>query len=147
VVAEASRLGVFICCYCTWTETWDDSLTLCRIAEKLLALLEPIVLLSPQKSDCVWLQHIEILLWLLLIGSSVVELDQFHMEGLWSRQSRLVNSVYSAQDVLRNCYQVNLKYALQNALRDFIYTERWLLQRCYIEEWSKLELSISTGSN
>jgi hypothetical protein len=69
------------------------------------------------------------------------------MEGLRSRQSRLVNSVYSAHDVLRNCHQVNLKYVLQNALRDFIYTERRLLQRCYVEEWSKLELSISTGSN
>jgi hypothetical protein len=147
VVAEAIRLGVFMCCYCTWMETWNDSLTLCRIAEKLLALLEPTVLLSPQQFGRIWLQHIDILLWLLLVGSSVVELDQVHMEGLRSRQSRLVNSVYSAQDVLRNCYQVNLKYALQNALRDSIYTERRLLQRCYVEEWSKLELSISTGSN
>jgi hypothetical protein len=29
VVAEAVRLGVFICCYCIWMETWNDSLTLC----------------------------------------------------------------------------------------------------------------------
>jgi hypothetical protein len=62
VVAEVVRLGVFICCYCSWMETWNDSLTLCRIAEKLLDLLEPTVLLSVQQFGCVWLQHINMLL-------------------------------------------------------------------------------------
>ncbi|KAL7907749.1 hypothetical protein GGI35DRAFT_454717 [Trichoderma velutinum] len=42
VVAEAIRLGIFMCCYCSWTDTWNDGLVPCRLAEMLLDLLEPV---------------------------------------------------------------------------------------------------------
>ncbi len=127
IVAEACRLAVFMCCYCSWMETWNVSLVPCRLAEKLIDLLEPTSLFSTQGSDSVWLQHMEILMWLLLVTASVVELDQGHVEGLRSRQSRLF---FSARTSLSDCSVIGLKHLLQSALQDFIYTKGWLIQRC-----------------
>ncbi|KFZ25251.1 hypothetical protein V502_00265 [Pseudogymnoascus sp. VKM F-4520 (FW-2644)] len=144
VVTEAVRLGVFMCCYCSWMETWNDSLIPCRLAEKLLDILEPTAWLSSPQFTRIWLQHIDILLWLLLVVSSVAELDQGRMEGLKSRQSRLVIlASSSSMDVFSSCSEVDLKDALKNALQDFIYKDEWLPKRHYIKEWFELELSIS----
>lgn len=41
VLAEAVRLAVFMCCYCSWMEIWNDSLIPCRVAQSLLDILEP----------------------------------------------------------------------------------------------------------
>lgn len=143
MVTEAVRLGVVMCCYCSWMETWNDSLIPSRLAEKLLDILEPTAWLSSPQFTRIWLQHIDILLWLLLVVSSVAELDQGRMEGLKSRQSRLVILVSSSMDVFSSCSEVDLKDALKNALQDFIYKDEWLPKRHYIKEWFELELSIS----
>lgn len=142
IVAEACRLAVFVCCYCSWMETWNVSLVPCRLAEKLIDLLEPTPLFSTQDSDSVWLQNMDILMWLLLTTASVVELDQGHVEGLRSRQSRLF---LSARTSLSDCSVIGLKHLLQSALQDFIYSKGWLIQRCYIKDWADLELSINAS--
>ena len=36
VVAEPCRFAVFMCCYCSWMETWNDSLIPCKLAENYL---------------------------------------------------------------------------------------------------------------
>ncbi|RFU33050.1 hypothetical protein B7463_g3289, partial [Scytalidium lignicola] len=146
VVAEAVRLGVFMCCYCSWMETWNDTLIPCRLAEKLLEVLEPTVsFISPLANNSVWLGRMDILLWLLLVGSSVIKLDRGHAEGLKIRQSRLVSSVSSARDFSRNFCKVDLKQELQNALRNFIYKDEWVPQRWYIKDWFEMELSIGSS--
>ncbi len=144
VVAEACRLAVFMCCYCSWMETWNDSLIPCRLAERLLDLLEPTLFFSTQQAENVWLQHTEILLWLLLVTASVVELDQGHVEDLRSKQSRLF---LSARTFLSGCSVTRLKHLLQGALQDFIYSKGWLTQRCYGKEWFDLELFINASKS
>jgi hypothetical protein len=147
LVSEAARLGIFICCYCTWMETWGDTLTLCRVAEKLLDLVEPTILPDPKQLDSVWLQHMDLLLWLLLILSCIVDLDYGSVEGLRSRLSCLIASVYSTQHKL-SCHSITgLSPALRNALQDFIYVDGWLSRRCYIKDWFALELSINASNN
>ena len=140
VVAEACRLAVFMCCYCSWMETWNDSLIPCRLAERLLDLLEPTLFFSTQQAESVWLQRVDILLWLLLVAASVVELDQGHVEDLRSKQSR---QFLSARTFLSGCSVANLKHLLQSALQDFIYSKVLLTQRCYGKEWHDLELFIN----
>lgn len=144
VVAEAIRLAVYMCCYCSWTETWNDSLIPCRLAEMLLDLLEPTILLYPQQLTTTWLQHVDILLWLLLVGSNVAMSEWGDQLGLKSRQSHLIKSVASLSDILCNCYGMNLRQRLQDGLTDFIYADVWLRRRMYIKEWSELELFFST---
>lgn len=143
IVAEACRLAIFMCCYCSWMETWNVSLVPCRLAEKLIDLLEPTPLFSSQESDSVWLQHMDILMWLLLVTASVVELDQGHVEGLRSRQSRMF---LSARTSLSDCCVMDMKHLLQSALQDFIYSKGWLIQRCCIKDWVDLELSINASN-
>lgn len=143
VVAEAIRLAVFMCCYCSWTETWNDRLIPCRLAEMLLDLLEPTILLYPQQLATTWLQHVDILLWLLLVGSNVVMSARGDQPGLKSRQSCLINSVTSLFDTLRKYDGMNLGQRLKDSLTDFIYADVWLRQRLYIKEWSELELLFS----
>ena len=142
VVTEAVRLALFMCCYCSWIEIWNDSLIPCRLAEKLINLLEPTPLFSTRQSDSVWLQHMDILLWLLLTTASVVKMDQGHVEGLKSRQRRLC---MSARTSLKDCVVPDLKHLLQSALQDFIYCNGWLTQRCSIKEWSDLEKTINAS--
>ncbi|KAL6903877.1 hypothetical protein GGI43DRAFT_432577 [Trichoderma evansii] len=123
VVAEAIRLAVFMCCYCSWTETWNDSLIPCRLAEMLLDLLEPTILLYPQQLTTTWLQHIDVLLWLLLVGCNVAMSEWGDQLGLKSRQSCLIKSVASLSDILCNYYGMNIRRRLQDGLTDFIYAD------------------------
>lgn len=143
VVAEAVRLASFMCCYCSWTETWNDGLIPCRLAEMLLDLLEPTILLYPHQLTATWLQHLDILIWLLLAGSNVIMSEGGDQLGLKSRQSCLVNSVTSLFDTLCSYDGMNLGQQLQDGLTDFIYADVWLRQRLYIKEWSELELLLS----
>ncbi|PON20359.1 hypothetical protein TGAM01_v210738 [Trichoderma gamsii] len=143
VVAEAIRLAVFMCCYCSWTETWNDRLIPCRLAEMLLDHLEPTILLYPKQLTTTWLQHVDILLWLLLVGSNVIMSERGDQLGLKSRQSCLINSVSSLFDTLCKNEGMNLGQQLQDGLTDFIYADVWLRQRSYIKEWSELELLFS----
>ena len=145
VVAEAVRLGVFMCCYCIWMETWNDSLVPCKLAAKLLDILEDTALFSPQQPNSIWLQHMDLLLWLLLVGSTVVELDRGQVDGLRLRQSNLIDSVLSATRFLGDFCAIDLKRDLQFALHDFIYKDGWLQKRFFIKDWFKLEFSINTS--
>lgn len=145
VVAEAIRLAVFMCCYCSWTETWNDSLIPCRLAEMLLDLLEPTILLYPHQLTTTWLQHVDILFWLLLVGSNVVMAERGDHLGLKSRQSCLIKSIACSSDTLCNDYGMNLKQRLRDGLTDFIYADAWLRQRLYITDWSELELLFSAN--
>ncbi|KAH8816972.1 hypothetical protein F5884DRAFT_853403 [Xylogone sp. PMI_703] len=144
---EAIRLGIFICCYCSWIEPWSDKLVPSKLANNLLDLLEATALFSPHQPDSIWLQYMDILLWLLLISSSVVDLDQGRDEGLRSRQSRLVNTICSASDFLSGACMIDLKYTLQTTLQDFVYVDGWLQQRHNIREWLVLELCINAANN
>lgn len=145
VFAEAIRLAVFMCCYCSWTETWNDRLIPCRLVEMLLDLLEPTILLYPQQLTTTWIHRIDVLLWLLLVGSNVVMSERGDQLGLKSRQSCLINSVTSLVDTLCNYNDINLRQTLQAGLTDFIYADVWLRQRLYIKEWSELELLFSAN--
>jgi hypothetical protein len=147
VVAEAVRLGVFMCYYCIWMETWNDSLIPCMLAAKLLDVLEPTALFGPQHPSNIWLQHMDLLLWLLLVGSSVVELDRGQVEGLRLRQSSLIDSILSAHRFPGDFCAMDLKRDLQVALHDFIYKDGWLQKRCFIKDWFKLEYFINTSDN
>ncbi|KAK1241038.1 LOW QUALITY PROTEIN: hypothetical protein MKX08_001012 [Trichoderma sp. CBMAI-0020] len=144
VVAEGIRLAVFMCCYCSWTETWNDRLIPCRLAEMLLDLLEPTILPYPQQLTTTWLPHIDILLWLLLVGSNVVMSERGDQHGLKPRQSCLISSVTSSFDTLCDFDGMNIGQRLQDGLTDFIYADFWLRQRLYIKEWLELELLFST---
>lgn len=143
VVAEAIRLAIFMCCYCSWTETWNDRLIPCRLAEMLLDLLEPTILLYPQQLTTTWLHNLDILLWLLFVGSNVVMSERGDELNLKSRQSCLINSVTSLFDTLFNYEGINIRQRLDNGLADFIYADVWFRKRAYIKEWSKLELLFS----
>lgn len=145
VIAEAIRLAIFMCCYCSWTETWNDRLIPCRLAEMLLDLLEPTMLLYAQQLTTTWLQDLDILLWLLFVGSNVVMSERGDQLNLKSRQSCLINSVTSLSDTLCNYDGINIKQKLENGLTDFIYADVWFRQRVYIKEWSKLELLFSVS--
>jgi hypothetical protein len=133
IIAEACRLAVYMCCYCSWTETWNDMLIPCRLAEMLLDLLEPTILLYPQQLTATWLHHVDILLWLLLVCSSVAMSERGDQLGLKSRQSCLISSVASLVDNLRDYCGMNLRQALQDGLADFIYADVWLRQRLSIK--------------
>lgn len=147
VVAEAVRLGVFMCSYCIWMETWNDSLIQCKLAAKLLEILESTALFGPEYSNSIWLQHMDLLLWLLLIGSSVVELDKGQVENLRQRQNSLIDSIISDFRFLSTSHALDLKRDLQYALNDFIYKDGWLQRRWFIKDWFKLEFFINTSDN
>ncbi|EPE35218.1 hypothetical protein GLAREA_10915 [Glarea lozoyensis ATCC 20868] len=147
VVAEAVRLGVFMCYYCIWMETWNDSLIQCKLAAKLLDILESTALFGPEYPDSIWLQHMDLLLWLLLIGSSVVELDNGQVENLRQRQNSLIDSVISDFRFLKTNHSLDLKRDLQYGLNDFIYKNGWLQRRWFIKDWFKLEFLINTSDN
>ena len=140
VIAEACRLTIFMCCYCSWMKTWNDSLLPCKLAERLIDMVEPTLNFTTQQNDTVWPQSLDVLLWLLLVSASVVELDQGHVEGLRKRRSVLFVSVRAFLN--RNSF-TNLEQLLQSASQDFIYCGVWLTQ-CYGKEWSELELFIHT---
>jgi hypothetical protein len=140
-IAEAVRLGVFIVCYCSWMDTWNSSLIPSRMAEKLIKILEPLVAFGGEQLQRAWPQRMEVFLWLLLVVSSVGELSKGHVEGLKSRQSRLVHSVMHLLIALP-FLQVDLRSALQSALNDFICCEGWLERRRDIKEWLDLEQTI-----
>jgi len=145
VVAEAVRLALFMCCYCSWMEIWNDSLIPCRLADRLFDLLESTQLFSTRQSDnVVWLPRMDVLLWLLWIGASVVELDQGYVDGLKSKQHRLYMYALTSLD---ECNSVNLKSLVHNALQDFIYTDGWRTHRCPSKDWFDLELAINARTN
>ena len=136
VVAEACRLAVFMCCYCTWMERWNDSLTPCKLAERLIDLLEPTLFSNTQQNESVWSQRLDVLLWLLRICASVVELDQGHVEDLRSKQSHMF---LSARAFLSDYTSTVLEHLSQSALQDFIYSKVWLTEPNYGKDWDDLE--------
>jgi len=140
-ITEAVRLGVFIVCYCSWMDTWNSSLIPSRVAEKLIEILESLVAFGGEQLQHVWPQRMEIFLWLLLVVSSVVDLSKGCVEGLKSRQSRLVQSVMHSLTAT-TFVQIDLWSALQSALNDFICCDGWLERRRNIREWLDLEQMI-----
>jgi hypothetical protein len=89
----------------------------------------------------------DLLLWLLLVGSSVVELDRGQVEGLRLRQCSLIDSILSAHRFPGDFCAMDLKRDLQVALHDFIYKDGWLQKRFSIKDWFKLEFFINTSDN
>lgn len=134
IVAESVRLAVFMCCYCSWMETWNVSLIPCRLAKKLMDLLEPTF--AAHEEFGIWIQSMDLLLWLLLVIASVAELDQGHVKDLKAKRSRLI---LSARLILSHRAHINLRHAVKSALQDFMYSNDWLSRRGRIKDWFELE--------
>ena len=139
LVAEATRLALFLCTYCSWTETWNSGLIPSRIAENLLSFLQSSLMCNRDDFKRTWWQHMDLFLWTLLITSSVADLDHEHTEELKSSQERLLHLVRVA---FQDWNLVDLKRTLQSALHDFSYCSGWPARRYHIKERLLLELSI-----
>ena len=134
VLAEAVRLAVYICTYCSFMDTWNDSHLPCRLAMKVYGFLG---------DESVWDGRIDLIFWLVFVSSSVAELDDGQVEGLKARRDSMLGSVFRRLPYLVSNDQLDIKTALQRALNDFVYVDGWLERRSSIPLWHEFELVVS----
>jgi hypothetical protein len=143
VLAEAVRLALYICTYCSWMDTWNNSLLPCRLAIKVFDCIESMLSPSSLNTENLWCKRMDLILWLIFISSSVAELDEGEVEDIRARRNNMLNSVHRSIHFLRIDNQAELKLVLQRALKDFIYVDGWLERRSSILLWHQFELGIN----
>lgn len=120
-ITESVRLAVFLCCYCAWMEIWNDHFIPCKLAERLLDVLEPTVL--PDELFVLnWGGRLDLLLWLAFVYSTVVEMEEGRIERLRSRRKQLWHRIES---MLGTFGVSDVGSVRDQALTDFIYCEWW----------------------
>ncbi len=142
-LAEAARLAIYICAYCSWMDTWNDSLLPCRLAVKVFDFIDSILPPNLLDSKCAWHGRIDLTFWLIFISSSAAELDDGQVEGIKTRRNSMLKSISRMLPFLARDSQMDLKTILRGALNDFIYVDGWLERRSSIPLWHKLEVDIN----
>ena len=115
-LTEAVRLGVFLCVYCSWVETWNCFLVPCRLGEELQKLLLALVTSHEYEADFFWANHLDLITWLYLLLKCVLKLDGGRNADLQLKQQFLADYVRSS---------IEYQQAWRRAVSDFLYFERW----------------------
>jgi hypothetical protein len=137
-VAEACRLGVFLYCYCAWTEVWNDRVVLGKLAEKLLDVLE--TSLAGEIIAVTWYAHLDLFCWLFFSTCRAVELGRHQVQDLNSRLRQLIQA---AKRTIRPIGMQTKQRNFRLGLHDFLNfdgliestyeTEHWYnWKRCFV---------------
>jgi hypothetical protein len=147
IPALATRLALFIIAYMSYMETWDFSLIPGKLAQQLIALIEPGMACAGDVFGyhdhiaALWSMDGEagdLLLWLLLVGSQAARADGGVVEGL---QERYVTALQQCQHTALLGWSFDNMPArnLARALEDFIYLPGMVDNRLTLPEWATLE--------
>lgn len=134
-IMEGIRLCVFMVCFFSWIETWGSTHIPSQVANRLLDILRKS--LRPANVT-LWLGHVDVLLWFLLVISSVVECEQGHIPGLKSKRDMVLSETQQSLKVL---VPGVIGSDLECALKSFIYCDGWVEDRMQTRAWTKLEES------
>lgn len=162
LVASATRLAVFIVTYTSYMTTWDFSLIPGRLAEQLVGLLEPSLVLVDVDADVdgrhdrVWRERWDVLLWLLLVGASAAYSDGGVIEDLRGRYARALGAygelvvmgdgTDAGQEEEAGQTTVALSGLLRSALGEFALAAGWKERRFSLYGWAELEGRLQAAS-
>jgi hypothetical protein len=140
--AEMVRLAAFICCYCSWTDTWESNVVPSKVAKLLLDRLEKSLNLECPKgaiSTAQWHSRGDLLLWLVFVGSVVAQGKEF-VVGLRESYARIIDLIsnWVSQDLDGRMWSRSMLEAVRN---DFLYCDVWRQRRLPSREWFVLEVT------
>lgn len=141
-VIEATRLSVLLCCYCSWTEIWNDDSIPCKIAGKLFDAIEPIV--TTKSFDWFRETYLDLMIWFLFVASSVVELDRSHLGKPRARRKQILSQATYAFGT-SDTKAVN--ETVDGALQDFVYCAHWRQTRLLISDWCTFEAKMRNDNS
>ena len=144
IIAAAVRVAVFIICYTTWMDTWNCPLIPTRLAEQLLKLLEPSLMLSDKESNYegeIWHNRRDIQLWALLVGAGV---SKGNVHGRY--RNAIVAFAYASAttqrgpEAMQSCWKDHddLSKILHAAIGDFLRPVCGDVVSC-MDRWFKAE--------
>jgi hypothetical protein len=154
---NAIRIAVFIICFSMWMETWNSTFIPGRLAQQLLdileaSLLEPDGLAIFGVAPDPWRNCRDLQLWLLIVVTSIGELDGGFFEDLRPRAARLLRSFsekylvpqsLAARSSHFELSMVSNATLLRQAKEGFIYPRHCLTMCSRVRAW----LNLTTTTN
>jgi hypothetical protein len=154
--ANAIRIAVFIICFSMWMETWNSTFIPGRLAQQLLdileaSLLEPGGLAIFGAATDPWRECRDLQLWLIIVATSIAELDGGFFEDLRPRAARLLQSfivkhLTPQSPTARSSYfelsMMSNATLLRRATEDFIYPKNCLAMCDQVGAWLDLTSTI-----
>jgi hypothetical protein len=133
-VAEAVRLGVFLCCYCSWKEIWDDKYIPAMIVSRLISVIDLVT--SIDDFVLSWDTNMDLCFWLLFVAGCSVSMSNEYSNAWRQQYERLLWKVRCAMESFPTLTKCN---TIHGALQDFLYCHDWIFKRSTCKPWSRFE--------